>query len=277
MKILFIPQAGALGIGGVTRCLAVATEAAFCGHQVAFFCRKEIQEFIKMMIDARIFTAPAPIQKQREDCIKNFTLADSIRIRNMDDFTYLRSTIKVEIETIRQYKPNIIFTENQFSAAISAELTSIPLVTTAASVNHPKFTSPLYDLDEKVPNIESNFNRILKKYSLAPISDISELSNGRSTLNISPTIPELEPLLADFPNNHYVGQLLFNKLEIGSMEDNFIPRNSIVIFVYMSKGSIRTDKVVSTIRKLFNKKHFFFLVATREKTFMNIILPYITL
>jgi len=206
MKILFMQQAGALGIGGLTRCLAVATEAVLNGHEVAFFCRKEVKEFITKNIATRIFDAPVPPQvlNIENKKIKNFTLADSIKIRNMDNLVYLDSTIRAEIKAIKTFKPNVVFTENQFSAAISSELTSVPLVTTAASVNHPKFSSPLYNSNQKTIGVERNYNKILRKYRLRPISDISELSNGRSALNISPTIPELEPLLASFPNNHYV-------------------------------------------------------------------------
>lgn len=35
MRILFAPLAGAYGMGGITRCLAVAEQAVMRGHQVA--------------------------------------------------------------------------------------------------------------------------------------------------------------------------------------------------------------------------------------------------
>lgn len=269
-------QAGALGIGGLTRCLAVATEAALLGHQVAFFCRKEVQGLVRRMIDARIYTAPVPPQlpAMNRSTVKNFTLADSIKIRKMHNLGYLEDTIRAEVEAIEAYKPDFIFTENQFTAAISSQIASVPLATTAASVNHPRFMSPLYKARDKTIGVEENFNIILDRYGLDPISDISDLSNGRSALNIAPTIEELEPLVKSFPNNHYVGQLLFSKQEVGPLDKDLPTDGPPVIFVYMSRGSITPEYFLPKLKEAFDNKKCFVAVAMRESHNAGRKLPY---
>ena len=57
MRILFMPQAGALGIGGMTRCLAIAEEAQLWGHHVGFFCRPDIQPMLKEL-NLELYNAP---------------------------------------------------------------------------------------------------------------------------------------------------------------------------------------------------------------------------
>jgi len=275
MRVLFMQQAGALGIGGLTRCLAVATEAALLGHKTGFFCRRDVHRFVRKTIDTEVFAAPVPPEKVLASApAKNFTLADSIRIRNMDDIEYLRQTVAAEVQVIKGFAPDAIFTENQFTAALSGAITSVPLITTAATVNHPLFESPLYRPQQKVRGIEDNFNLVLRSNALPEIRDISELSNGRSALNIAPTIPELEPLLTSFPNNQYVGQLLFSKLEIGPVNRMTKAGNGPILFVYMSRGSIRPDDFIPELIRCFEHRPCFVVIAMRTSNFKGRKLPY---
>lgn len=272
MRILFMPQAGALGIGGITRCLAVACEAALWGHEVGFFCKAQIFPMLQGL-DATLFEAPAPPPPQMDAAV-NYKLADSIRIRSMDDPAYLESTIEAELAAYRAFRPDVIFTENQFSAAISTAVASLPLVSTAAWRSHPDFQSPLYDERRCVKGVEDNFNIILRRYRLEPIQDVWELANGRSALNLAPVIPDLEPRLAEFPNTHFVGALLSLGIELGPVplelsEDPSRP----LIYVYMSVGSITPEQYVPELVKAFSGSSFQVAVALRLDTFCGRRLP----
>src|SRR5437899_2700978 len=118
MRILFMPMVGALGIGGMTRCLAVATEAALWGHEIGFFCSPKVFPLLQN-IDAAIFEAPIPPPPENI-AAPDHNLSDGIRIRRMDDLSYIETTVKAELAAYLSFRPDIIFTEFQPTAAISA-------------------------------------------------------------------------------------------------------------------------------------------------------------
>lgn len=272
MRILFMPQAGALGLGAYTRCLGVAHEAELRGHEVAFFCRKEMVERLQRR-SLRVFEAPFPPPPD-QTAAQEFGLANSIRIRKMDDQVYLHKTIEAERAVYDSWRPDIIFTENQFSAAISAQLSGLPLLSTAAWVNHPDFESPLYKEEDRVAGVEDAFNNILRAYALPSIKDVFELIHGRSALNIAPTLPELEPQLKGFPNLHFVGSLLDPGMELGAIPEMLLDvPPDLLIYVYLSVGLLSPKQYVPALMSSFSKTKFTVAVAIREGTYRGRKLP----
>ncbi|MFG3207325.1 hypothetical protein [Streptomyces sp. NPDC048192] len=61
MKILFEPLGGALGIGAITRCLAMARAAVMRGHQIAFLAPDGYPLVDELALGPR-FPAPAPVR-----------------------------------------------------------------------------------------------------------------------------------------------------------------------------------------------------------------------
>ena len=169
----------------------------------------------------------------------------------------------------------MIFTENQFTAAISSALTRVPLVSTAASVNHPSFSSPLYSNFPPSADVVDAFNAVLREYRLPPITDVYELANARSALNVAPTVPELEPLLAEFPNMHYVGPLLYRRMELGPLPQSLKDTSwKLLVYVYMSAGTLKPPIYIPVLEEAFADLDLEIAVALREKEYNGHTLPF---
>ncbi len=253
-------QTGSLGIGGLTRCLSVAFEAYKRGHKVAFYGRTSILNYLSDFI-VEFFEAPTP-EPSNNQSAKNFRLADSILIRNMHDYAFIKASVKRELDVIKKFAPDLIFTENHFSASISASVASVPLITTVASVNLPHFSSPLYEEKDSAKGVEENFNKIFKYYGLPEVENISELSYLRSTLNIAPTIPEFEPDLANIPNTIYVGSLLYPLMEVGRLPSELVSLKDIV-YVYMSVGKLTPEKYIPILSSVFRSLELHGVIVLR--------------
>ncbi len=62
----------------------------------------------------------------------------------------------------------------------------------------------------------------------------------RSHVKIAPTIQEIEPLLADVPNLHYVGYMLYDRLELAPLPEGLIENayGKKLVFAYFGTGEI---------------------------------------
>jgi UDP:flavonoid glycosyltransferase YjiC (YdhE family) len=267
-----MPQAGSLGLGGLTRCKAVAREAALRGHEVSFFCHPGVADRFRELSNS-IHSAPVP-PIRGYGAAPNFRVSDSIIIRGMDDVNYLRATVSTELALYRALKPDVIFTENQFSSAISSSIASIPLVTTAASVNLASFSSPLYADRESVPGVEHNFNIVRRENGLPDILSITDLYHGGSAINVAPTLREIEPQLAQLPNLIYVGPLLDSSIEIGPLPDVLKDIQTLkAIYVYMSVGTLTPEEYVPIICVASDIGNLSFVVALRQDNYRGSPLP----
>ena len=240
---------------------------------MSFFCNSGVSERFREL-SGSIHSAPIP-PIRGYGAAPNFRLADSIVIRGMDDIGYLRKTVSAEINLYRSLKPDVIVTENQFSSAISSTVASVPLVTTAASVNLVSFSSPLYREAESIIGVERNFNIIRKEYGLAEISTITELYHGGSMINLAPTLYEIEPELSQLPNILYVGPLLDSSTEIGPLPKEFEKStNASAVYVYMSVGTLAPNEYVPILCEISESTGIVFIVALREREYQGNGLPH---
>ena len=260
-------MSGGLGLGPLTRCLAIAQEAQMRGHSVAFLCKKEFRPLVKN-IGCEIFTAPKP-RPYLGVPVPLYRLSDAAIALGMTDKDYIEQSLKSEFSAIERFKPDVIFAETQLTAAISSNYFKIPLASTASWVDHPNFTSPLFDINESFVGHEVGFNMFLEKYKLPPVSDICELAFLRSQLKIVPSIPEFEPELAN--NNidglRFVGALLYPGIEIGSIPNYLLNSEKEHIIVYMSRGKLKPNYYFPEIIKAFQDSNFRLSIIVDPQTF----------
>lgn len=272
MRILLIPLAGGVGLGPLTRCLAVASEARQRGHDVALLCKKS---FLKIAAQYGYKTFPAPSPKLSRITTYPFRLSDVAAKFGWLEESYIESAVREEQKVIRIFNPNVIFTETQFSVPISATVAGIPWAATASWADHPDFKSPLYEDKHTVRGFEHIFNRILTRYGLPEINDINELAYMRANAKIAPTIPELQPELRKVPDVHFIGYLLSPEFEAGrlpSFFDRWGTRNPI-IYVYMSPGDIPPRQWIRTMIKTFEHTHFNVVVILAPLNILPLSLP----
>ncbi len=282
MRILLIPLAGGVGRGPLTRCLSVAHEAKMRGHEVLFLCKDTFCEIVRKF-GYRTYTAPTPAQ-YRAPKPPPFRLSDVAIALGWIEESYINSAIEVERQIVRSFRPDVIFTETQFSVPISASIENIPWVAATSWADHPDFKSPLYKDNETVSGFEERFNRILNKYGQPGINDICELAFLKAQIKIAPTTPELQPELQDIQNVHYVGSLLSPEMEDSFLSPrvvkNRLPnvveswdKNSPLIYVYMSPGDIKPDLWIPTLIKAFKDTKFNVMVTLAPLKILPSSLP----
>ncbi|GAA2776648.1 hypothetical protein GCM10010521_64190 [Streptomyces rameus] len=105
MKILSEPLGGALGIGAITRCLAMAQAAVMRGHQVAFLA-PDGHPTVDEGRSAPRFPAPAPVRPPElvgTGEADGFT--EAVRIRGMAQLHYAERAIAAELDPYRMFAP----------------------------------------------------------------------------------------------------------------------------------------------------------------------------
>jgi UDP:flavonoid glycosyltransferase YjiC (YdhE family) len=282
VKILLIPLAAGVGLGPMTRCMAVAREAKNRGHEVLFLCKENFCKIAKRF-GYKTYTAPIP-NPYNGPKPPPFRLSDVAIALGWIEKKYMVSAIETERKVIRMFRPDVIFTETQFSVPVSASVENIPWTAATSWADHPDFKSPLYKDCDTASGFEKGLNRILKRYNQPEIRDVNELAFLRARLKIAPTIPELQPELQNVPDVHYVGSLLSPE-----MEGDFLPqrnekkrfsrvvekwnRNRPVIHVYMSPGDIKPDVWIATLVKAFKHTGFNVMVTLAPLRIMPGMLP----
>lgn len=263
MRILVAPQAGSLGLGGLSRCRAIVREAAIRGHHVAVLCRSEVMSWFSGIAETA-FEIPVP-HIRGYGSAPNFRLADSVYIRGMDESAYVVAAIATELAAYTKWRPDVVFTENQFTVAVSARIARIPYVATAASANLGGFSSPLYmDAAPPLP-VELAYNGILDEHGLDGAGDIGGIVHNTASLNIAPTLHELEPALHGLPNIAYVGPILDSSIELGELPRSLAGEFSKApVYVYLSVGVLEPEDFLPVLAEVSQLSNHSFWVATRR-------------
>jgi len=272
MRLLIVPLAGGEGLGPLTRCLAVAHEAAFRHHEIAFLCRREFGDIVKRLGYVTFeLRQPKPSGLVRPQ----YRLADAAVELGWLDIDYLEETILIERDIIRAFRPDIVLTELQLTAPVSAAIEGIPVAAVASWADHPNFRSPLYDPSVRSIGLEEGVNRILVRCGLPVIHDICELGFLTANVKIAPTTPELQPELSDLPSVEFVGYLLANEFEQGPLPEDLLDwlPGGPVAYVYMSPGEIRPEQWIPTIVRSFQHSPWKVIVSLAPLRLSSDALP----
>ena len=266
MRILFLPliTRGA-AIGTITRCLSIADHLKLLGHESFFLTNGEgaklVTEAGYLWMEGRI---PDPVGQHRPV----YDLSDVAVHLNLTKEDYIRGALQCEQQAIQEFRPDVLFSEFKLTAPITSARAGLPLVSTACSPADPRFKSPLFSGDKSVDHEEavSSFNRVLQEQQMNPINDVAELFFTRSHIKVAPTIPQLEPLLSDVPNLHYVGYLLYDKMELAPIPPGLIDQTKgrMTIFVYFSIGEIGPAQYIRVLPKAFHQSEFHAVVAVGD-------------
>jgi UDP:flavonoid glycosyltransferase YjiC (YdhE family) len=266
MRILFLPliTRGA-AIGTITRCLAVADHLRLCGHDCFFLTNGAGAEHVS---DAGYSYVEGMIPDPPGLHVPVHDLSDVAVFLNLTKEDYLRHALAAEQAAVDRFRPHVLFSEFKLTASITAAANGLPLVSTACSPADPRFVSELPRSGRSPSHVEAaqSFNKLLDERSLPPIRDVAELFFTRSMVKVAPTIPELEPLLADVVGLHYVGYLLYDRWELKPLPEGLLEqahgRN--LVFVYLSTGEIRPAQYTRVLPEAFADTEFHAVVAVGD-------------
>ncbi|WEH37239.1 hypothetical protein PZB75_30055 [Streptomyces sp. AM 4-1-1] len=262
MRILFEPIGGALGIGAITRCLAMAQAATMRGHQVGFLAPDGYPLIDELDLGER-FRAPFPERTAElvgSGEADGFT--EAVLIRGMAQPDYVRAAVDAEVSAYRTFRPDIVVTEMQPTVPIAAHITGIPFACTVQSPNLAAFTGPS-DRPELCAQVEATFAALAREHGLPAPNSLEGLLHQRAAVNIAPTAEVLEPALGSLPRTRYVGPVLLPSLELAPA-----PRYDdaeIRILVYLSFGALTLDTFLPVIAKAFPVPRHSVIVAARDK------------
>lgn len=266
MRVLFLPLiTRGSAIGTITRCLAVAEHLRLFGHESFFLTNGEGIKYVKEA--GFSFTAGAPPESPGK-LHPLYDLSDVAVFLNLTRESYLREALVAEQQAVDYFRPDALFSEFKLTAPITAAATGLPLVSTACSPAHPRFVSPLFREQRAVAHDDAieGFNRILDERGLAPIQNVAEMFFMRSDLKIAPTVPEIEPLLAGVPNLHYVGYLLYDRMELVPLPPGLLDRGrgKNIVFVYFSTGEIAPAQYTRVLPQAFDQTEFHAIVPVGD-------------
>lgn len=235
-RALFFPSPPSSGsIGSSIKCLGLAKELTSRGYECAFVIGGELGRFFKSK-GFCVFDFPVPKHKKTLQDINN--VFDFMDWTGLLDEEYIETSINKEIKAINNFRPDVAFTETRLSTGISLPSKNIPYIAVTSG------PCTQYNMSSKHRIILNKINKIKKNYLLKPSQSITELLSNNATVQISPSIPELEPLLKTHNNIIFTG----HALHLG-YDDNYTEENKFdywlekqkerkILMVYLSVGAL---------------------------------------
>lgn len=244
-RIMLLPSPPSSGsIGSVTKCLGIAKKLEQRNCKVCFVIGGELKKFVE---EKGYYSYDYPVPIPKKTMINIQSAVDFIDWTGMAEPDFAEAAVEAELKAIKDFKPDVIFAETRLSAAISAEIAGIPTVMIASWPITPDF--PQNRMHQG--RLEGVYNKILNKYHLQEIENVTELFYKRATVKLAPTIPELEPDLIDKDIN-FVGYILDESEKEQKLPEWYDTWNyDKKIFIYLSVGALIPDLYMQIIMDTF--------------------------
>jgi UDP:flavonoid glycosyltransferase YjiC (YdhE family) len=256
---LFSPATGTWG--GLTRVIAIASAAQQGGHEVAFCASGYLAKALEargwkvypvpesgMFGLPRLFSPhgarrsqkmsqPAPTARNTGNVWMSLVMAGMGRPR------FLRQVVQAQIEAVRAFNPEALFTDADPGAFLTATICALPVATIYASVlKHGEHSLPWRLLNRATSAVQ-------KGYGHSP-HPASELFYGPQVLKIIPSIPELDETNPDRPDVIYVGQLISPIQEPDGAAFQPDP-NRHYVFAYLGTRSLTLEALRKVLPQAF--------------------------
>ena len=158
------------------------------------------------------------------------------------DYKYLKRSVASVRNAVKDFKPDVIYSEFNISAMIAARIENIPLWTT---VSYP--TQPSYAQNAR---LALGLNKLLAELHIPQVESALHLFDWADK-KFCPSIKELEPFSDDVT---FCGALK-------AMQPTEKSRNKIL--VYMGNGTISADKTKNVITKAFADSVYDVFIASK--------------
>jgi hypothetical protein len=251
-------------MGSHTRALAVGSQALELGHDVVFCASGKMCQFLRER-HYNTFPIPEPTFLGLPKCLSRFvekrfgngppSFISGKSVGNiwlvlvllgMTKSRFIKELVKIQLNAVKAFQPDVLFTELDPAAYLVSQITGIPLSTTFAKVALEGIDSFAYRRLSKVAN------DILQSYG-KPQTVLSEMCFGSNVLKIIPSIPELDGTDPAKPDVCYVGNLLKDTQAIERTPIS-IEHGKKYIFAYFGTGSINLRKVKTILPQIHISK-----------------------
>ena len=256
---LFSPSTGTWG--SLMRFVAIASTAQEAGHEVAFCTAGYLAEALKQhqfkvypMPESGMLGLSRPLSRRLKSREHN-TIPPVPPGRNFGNFwrvltasgmarpRYLRHRVQAQIEAVRTFQPDALFTDLDPGAFLTAKICSLPVAATYASViTRGERNLPWRLLNRAVGAVQ-------KAYGHSPRT-VSELFFGPQVLKIIPSIPELDDTNPDRSDVVYVGQLI-GAIQMPDGTAFQLEPDRRYVFAYLGSGSLSLDMLRKVLPQAF--------------------------
>ncbi len=234
--------------GGLTRAAAIAEAAREVGHVVAFCASGDLGAVLRQrgyqvypMPPTTVLGLPAPISRAIERRSQHGSLPARPRqsvgslwlvltFQGLARGGYLRRLVEAELEAVRDFRADALFTDLDPGAFLVREITRLPLAAAYQSVMEQGSGGLSWRLMRRAET------SVLRRFG-RPARTPDELHFGPEVLKIVPSIPELDGADPSRPDVCYVGQLLGGVRPLSPTDFEPEPGRRYV-FAYVGTGSI---------------------------------------
>ena len=263
MKVLipvFSPSTGTWG--SLTRVLAVAGALKRNGHEVAFCASGPITGRLEAagykvyaMPQATMFGLPEAVSKRLAARSQNFSIPVPqgksvgsvwfvLKLSGMTGYHYLSRLVEAELAAVRDFRPDLLFTEMDPGAFVVSKLTGIRLFATYASVMARGIGS------KASRQLDRSMARILADHG-SSASIPPGLYPDPDVVKVIPSIPELEEAGFAGDGFHFVGSLLRSFRSERDPDFDF-EEGKRYVFVYVGIGSVSMKRVMKVLPEVFS-------------------------
>ena len=260
-RVLIVPMlAMAETAGSFSRVRLLANALLKAGHEVAVCCAKDINYNVIEGTKEYPLSVPVPLGLPAKIGKYMFPLAQKLGITSVKrvnsyeevlfltgntDYSYLVKSVDEIRYAIKEYRPDIVYSEFNISAIIAAKFEGKQCFISASVPTQAEFC-------RQSERYTSGMNRLLAEHGLNKLSscmDVFEWADKRFV----PSCYELEPIEA--ANVVYCGALK----KIDRIKDDKRDK----ILVYMGNGTVSVKKMLREVTKAFRESRYEIYIAGR--------------
>ena len=271
MRVLIVSMAAMAETSGpFSRCRLLAQGLKAAGVEVATCAANDINYKAIDGIKNYSLDVPMPLGMPKFIASKTFPIATKLGITSRKtvnsfdqvllftgnlDYKYLKKSVNSITNAIREYKPDIVYSEFNISAIIAANKEKVKLYSTVSYPTQHEYANN--------PRLSKGLNRILAELDLPQVESALQLFDWADK-SFCLSINELENI--NKPNVYYCGTLK-RKSEI--LEPSNATRNKIVI--YMGNGTISANDIFKISKEVFSDYEVYIASASlKEGDYGNI-------
>lgn len=260
MKILLTAMAAMAETGGpLERCRTLATAFKNAGMEVATCLAEDVNYKQISGIKNYFLEVPMPlglpkvIAKRLFPIVQKLGISARKEVKSFDqvlyftgniDYKYLKHSVENIRKAIKDFKPDVVYSEFNVSALIAAKIEGKKLFATTSYPTQHNFANN--------PKLSRGLNKLLQEYGLPQVESALQLIDFADKL-ICPSIPELEPIKRDKVT--FCGT--FKQIQNTEKKRD-------IILVYMGNGTISPKKMLNSLIKNFNSSDYEVFMASKS-------------
>jgi len=260
MRVLLVPMAAMAETSGPSgRCWILAEGFRDCGINTATCVAKDVNYKEIDGIYNYYLDTPMPLGLPKAIATRMFPIAQRLGITSRKtvgsfdevlwftgnlDYGYLSASVESVRKAIHDFRPDVVYSEFNFSAIIASRIEQIPLCVTVSYPTQHEYAHR--------PELAKGVNRLLSEFGMREVESALKLFEWADK-SFCLSIAELEPIIK--PDLYFCGTL-----KTVCSEKKASVRDKII--VYMGSGTVSPEKTLNIIREAFKDGRYEIYIAS---------------